>query len=388
MQTLSLCMIVKDEEKWIGQCLESIHHVVDEMIIVDTGSTDQTVEICQSYGATVLPYTWNENFADARNYGLKHAKSDWILWLDADEEVDQKDISKLRESLDTEEHILLIQLVNYFGNFPPDPDQAFLLAHHRLFRNHMGFRFENAIHEKLNVTEVLGGISEVTILPIRVHHYGYTDPFVENKNKLERNLRMLEKEKQKEGYSPWVDYHIASEYYRAEKYTESFEYVNESIRGFVRDKQVPPSLIYKLKYAVLLLIGSHEGAWPGIEKVIQIYPDYVDLHFYKGVILFLREEYEEAIQVFNHCLELGEEHTLHLVLKGAGSFHPNYYIGRCQEKRGNVKEAIAAYRMAIEQSNHYEPAIQELQRLLSQEKVGLDQSVSVASSHMEGSVSD
>lgn len=86
-KNLSLAMIVKDEEDCIKRCLDSVINLVDEIIIVDTGSTDKTVEICQSCNAQVFSYQWNNDFAAARNFGLDKVTRDWILWLDADEEV-------------------------------------------------------------------------------------------------------------------------------------------------------------------------------------------------------------------------------------------------------------------------------------------------------------
>ncbi|MFG0216248.1 glycosyltransferase family 2 protein, partial [Brevibacillus porteri] len=80
---ISLCMIVKNEEECLHKCLDSVKDLVDEMIIVDTGSTDKTVEIGKSFGAVVHSYEWQDNFAEARNFGLEKATGDWILWMDA-----------------------------------------------------------------------------------------------------------------------------------------------------------------------------------------------------------------------------------------------------------------------------------------------------------------
>ena len=80
--SLSLCMIVKDEEKNLGRCLESIKDIVDEIIIVDTGSTDNTIKIAEKYGAKIFHYKWDNSFANARNYSLSKASKDWILlWM-------------------------------------------------------------------------------------------------------------------------------------------------------------------------------------------------------------------------------------------------------------------------------------------------------------------
>ena len=94
--TISLCMIVKDEEKFLPTCLESVKGYVDEIIIVDTGSTDRTIEIARRYNAKIYCHAWENSFSKARNYSLKYATGDWILILDADEEIERKDAYKLR----------------------------------------------------------------------------------------------------------------------------------------------------------------------------------------------------------------------------------------------------------------------------------------------------
>ena len=87
MNKLTLCMIVRNEADMIERCLGSVDGIVDEMIIVDTGSTDGTVALCESFGATVFPFVWQEDFAGARNDALEKATGDWILVLDADDEI-------------------------------------------------------------------------------------------------------------------------------------------------------------------------------------------------------------------------------------------------------------------------------------------------------------
>ena len=84
-QRISLCMIVKDEEEMLPRCLESVRGAVDEIIVVDTGSSDRSVDIAREYGASVVEFAWCEDFAAARNAGLERASGDWILFLDADE---------------------------------------------------------------------------------------------------------------------------------------------------------------------------------------------------------------------------------------------------------------------------------------------------------------
>src|SRR3989338_10012371 len=102
--TLSACMIVKNEEKFLAQCLQSIKNAVDEIIVVDTGSTDRTVEIAQSFGAKIYYHPWRNSFSEARNHSLSYATCDWILQIDADEALEQSDIPLLHKLIQTDSY--------------------------------------------------------------------------------------------------------------------------------------------------------------------------------------------------------------------------------------------------------------------------------------------
>src|SRR3989344_6100650 len=97
--TISLCMITKSEERFLEQCLNSVKDIVDEIIIVDTGSTDKTKEIALSFGAKVHNFKWIDNFSAARNESIKHATKDWIFVLDADEKLDESAKEKIKEAI-------------------------------------------------------------------------------------------------------------------------------------------------------------------------------------------------------------------------------------------------------------------------------------------------
>lgn len=343
---LSLCMIVKDEAETLEHCLNSVQDLVSEIIIVDTGSTDETRSICASFGAEVYEWAWTDHFADARNYGLDKATGDWILMLDADETIEfasATDILHFLAQDDADAH--LVSMINYMGS-RADPHHAFLFAQYRLFRNRIGFRYVNRVHEHLNTVEMAARLSDTSLPEFIIHHYGYMDDRTEGKQKHRRNLVLLEKEQQIPGYDPWIDYHIASEYYRVGEYADAFHMLNQSISRFLEKEKLPPSLLYKMKYDILLATGSLDHALSGIDKVLQLYPDYVDLKFYKGIFLFVERQYEEAIAVFRECLELGESDR-YLTRRGVGSFQAWALIGRCHEEMGAWPEAEAAYRQSL-----------------------------------------
>ena len=182
MATISLCMIVKDEEKWLSQCLESAK-LVDEIIIADTGSSDKSIEIAKSFGATVFSIPWEHDFAKARNAAVAKATKEWILVLDADEKIIPDDLKKLKNLLDTiSADALKLELRNYIPKQMPgavkcEPSEITYNARAykpfklvRVFRN-KGYRYENKVHELVehNIESAQGKIAEA---PIPIHHYG------------------------------------------------------------------------------------------------------------------------------------------------------------------------------------------------------------------------
>ncbi|TQR46795.1 glycosyltransferase [Paenibacillus popilliae] len=364
--TLSICLIARNEEDVIARCLQSIKPIADEIIVVDTGSTDRTIEICQEFGATVLRHEWQDHFSLARNYGLEQASGEWIMWMDADEEMDVDDRQTMKNLLPTlDKDIYSIHLVNYIGA-TVQANESFHIAHARLFRNHKGFKFQFSIHETLNVHEVLPDQdeSQIDTLPVKVYHYGYLNDVTYAKNKSERNITLLLKAIEAKEPNPWLEYHLASEYSRMKQYDFAFKYVNWSIVRFLSEGLTPPSLVYKLKYSILLETGSIEGAWPAIDKVLVLYPDYVDLHLYKGVILHQLGKHEQALETFDHCIALGDKQLNHLTLHGSATFHAYYYKGQCYEQLNQPQDAWSAYRSALNFYPEYGPANLALQQLL------------------------
>ncbi|WP_010268045.1 glycosyltransferase family 2 protein [Paenibacillus senegalensis] len=268
MKRLSLCMIVRNEERHIRRCLESMGNVADEIVVVDTGSTDRTVEICQSFGAEVHVFPWNDSFADARNYGLERAAGEWIIYLDADEELETGDRPKLKDAIISQEaDLLAVRILNYSGK-TPDLNDAYFIEQYRIFRKGLGLQFKQDIHEMLNVEETRQRLTAAS-LPITIHHYGYLEQAAELKRKHMRNLRILEKEMAKPEHSPWIEYHAASEYYRIGKYETALRYVNQAILMFLQAGTLPPSLLYKLKYEMLLSPDKAHQALATIDFAIQ-----------------------------------------------------------------------------------------------------------------------
>ena len=206
--TLSLVMIVKDEQEMLPGCLEAVRDAVDEMVIVDTGSTDATVEIAESFGAKVVHFPWNGSFADARNASIDNATGDWVIYLDADEHLVREDAPKLRELLTRtwREAFYLVE-TNYTGG----DESGAAVTHHalRLWRRRPQYRFEGRIHEQKTHTMPTYLPERFETSTIRMRHYGYLRSRITAKDKSRRNIELLEIEA-RENPSPFNQYNLAN----------------------------------------------------------------------------------------------------------------------------------------------------------------------------------
>lgn len=197
--TISLCMIVKDEEQTISKCLESVKSVVDEIIIVDTGSTDATKEIVKKYDAKVYDFQWIEDFSAARNFAFSKATKEYILWLDADDIIDTEDIKKLLQLKSTLDRSTDAVSMKYYLTFDIEGNPTHSLRRYRLVNRSRNFQWYGFVHEYL---EVYGNLinSDVGVSHKKIKAY------------TNRNLKIYEKhlESGKE-FSPRDVYYYANE---------------------------------------------------------------------------------------------------------------------------------------------------------------------------------
>jgi hypothetical protein len=187
--TVSLCMIVRNEEANLDACLAGVAALADDTIVVDTGSTDATKSIALRHGARVFDFPWCDDFAAARNESIRHATGDWIFWLDADDRIDGENYAKLEALLsslhDTTDGYFMRHVSCGAAGIPVHETD-----HVRLFRKEPRVRFSYRVHEQI-APAVLRNGGKLQPTHIVIHHVGYRDPDV-YRAKVERNLRLLE----------------------------------------------------------------------------------------------------------------------------------------------------------------------------------------------------
>ncbi|WNC14458.1 glycosyltransferase [Brevibacillus brevis] len=324
--SISLCMIVKNEEKYLGKCLEMARSKVDEMIIVDTGSTDSTVEIAKNYGANVYHFEWVHDFAAARNYALGHATGDYILVLDADEYLDEQ--ADLQADLQSGKDYYSLQIKNYASNGAVRYHPAI-----RLFKNHIGLSYFGKIHEHIGIDEpsLISGVGKSLI-----HHEGYKTEVMVDKNKIERNYKLLIKEVEANpsGYNL---YNMGVHYMVEQNYKKAFEYFKKSYY-LSKDKVYLTDLLYSMSEA-LLHLKRFEDALTLIREAIETFPSVTDLHFMQGRLYEEMGYLPDAVLVYQKCLELGDL-TIGQTIEGVGSYLAHIRLTDIELKQGNKQNAL------------------------------------------------
>lgn len=301
--TISLCMIAKDEEVFIGKALVSVRDFVDEIIVVDTGSKDRTIEIALSYGAIIKKSIWQKDFSYHRNESIKLATSDWILIMDCDEVLQIGNIKGIREIIDkTGENVKAynLNIVNIING----KEIAWFKAL-RIFRNYEGFTFKGPIHEQV-LFSIIDKFGEGSIceLPLNIFHYGYDEEVQQRKDKRNRNLEILKNIEIKDGYFYAMmgdEYLQSNNLIEAEKnYYLSFKDINIKDNGYAK------TLI--VNYVTTLInLRKYEEAVSLISYVKSKLPHFCDLYFLEFWIWFYNNSYRKAFNNLEAYINLKNE---------------------------------------------------------------------------------
>lgn len=364
--SVSLCMIVKDEEDSLQRCLGSVSDFVDEMIIVDTGSTDKTVEIAKSFGAKIYYFEWNDNFADARNYSLSKATKDWILVMDADDEFEKEDKWKLLNITDnkiTGANAYCGRTLCYSGEVP-DKNSIIMNMNIRLLKNHRGYKFEGSIHEQIVLSpEDSGNPYALVAIDIRFHHYGYLLSVIAAKDKHTRNIGLIKKELEKNPQNTFMLFNMGNEYYAMHEYIKALDYYMQSYQYF--DPQ--PGFSSMLLIRIIMChqtMGNSEEIFSFVRLGQKYYPRFTDFEYLKGDELLRQKKILQAICAYKKCLRLGEPPANMNNMAGIGTYKPHYTLSTIYTAIGEHDKAIFHCGKALKYNPSFRDAYAEMVDLL------------------------
>lgn len=384
--TLSLCMIVKNEADNLPRCLSSVQSVVDEMIIVDTGSSDETIAIAHSCNAQVYHFAWNHDFASARNVSLQRATGDWILVLDADEVLQADSIPAMQQAMQ-QESCLVINLMRQEIGATQSPYS--LVS--RLFRHHPQICFQRPYHAMIDdsVTELLQqepGWQIIDLTEVAILHYGYEPGTIASRNKSEKAKTAIATYLSQHPGDPYACSKLGALYVELGQWQQGLPLLLQGLQS----TDLTPAVLYELHYHLgiaynrisNLAAAQHHYQLATQQDILPLlklaaFNNLGSLLKQQGQLTTAQSLYETCIQI-DPKFALGHN-NLGLTLKALGhlpkaiahyqqaiALNPNYAeayqnLGVAWLKLGRVPDSLAAFQQAIDLHQTANPA--EAQRL-------------------------
>lgn len=347
--TMSLCMIVRDEEEMLPRCLEAVAPAVDEIVIVDTGSQDRTIEIAKSFGAKVIEREWTGSFSDARNVSFDAAVGDWILYLDADEVLVKEDGDKLRELTgQTWREAFHLVETNYTGS--NEVGSAIQHSALRVFRNRPQYRFQGRLHEQIAYA-LPGYLPErMTETLVRVEHYGYLSVVRDAKDKAKRNLDLLLAQQQEGHANAFLYYNLGAEYAAMgdmEKALAEFDTSWRLAQSEGGSLLFLPALASRV-VAALRMLGRFQEAIDRADEFLETFPGFTDLVYAQGLAAFNLNQPDDAIRYLEAAAAMGDAPSKYTALVGAGTYLPRIALSAIYLRRNEPQQALEAIEWCVE----------------------------------------
>ncbi|HEX9653139.1 MAG TPA: glycosyltransferase, partial [bacterium] len=299
--TLSVCLIVKNEERHLANCLRSVQAIADQIVVVDTGSQDNTVAIATQFGAKIYHYAWQKDFAAARNFANEQATGDWILQLDADEELFVEDQYKVREIIHRDDcsgaYLALHNRVSSsFGE--SKPTIHYLV---RLYKNRPDFYYENAIHEILKIS------GEVKPVDINILHHGYNMQLDEMQNKRLRNAEILYNRYKQNPDSVTTLFYLSMLHLGNREFELAEAFANKVLEK-IDESNIEKQHLYLMTLNNLALINLEKQNYTVAEafcqRAISKNENYLDPYYFLGVIHLRQSQPDKTKEIYEKYLAI------------------------------------------------------------------------------------
>ncbi|GAX91612.1 tetratricopeptide repeat-containing glycosyltransferase family 2 protein [Effusibacillus lacus] len=351
---LGVHVVACNEEELLSRCLESVKDIADEIILVDTGSVDRTLEVAASYGATIVQTNWEDDFSKIRNLALSHAQTQWVFYLDADEAL-VKGKDQIREILrTTNAEAFFVEIDNILGSRTEER-----LRHQtvRMFRRDPDYRFRGRIHEQI-IPCILEKhpIAKIENSPLQIVHRGYLPELLGRKDKIRRNLRILELSLQENPEDPFHLYNMGVTHCQLGNLQEAERYMKRAFELAPAGAAYRPTLI---RDRTKILIERKD--WTAAEQLLRCeiarYADYPDLYHLLGETLKQKGYLREALQTFQKAAHNGAAPSKYVTEAGMGTFRSYYEMAALAKELGAHAEALQFYRQALAFHPRYLPAL-------------------------------
>ena len=355
MSPISVCIIAKNEEKHIEECCKRLTPYGFEIVLVDTGSTDRTIELAGHYTNCIYHFDWCNDFSAAKNFAMGKASYDWILSIDCDEYIESIDLSSLSACMESQLRSAGRILIR--NRFTENGQTAYEQVRVSRFVNRRYYHFDGAVHEQLVPIPDRDAVSAtpkyVYDAPITVLHVGYDGSEEEMREKSRRNIALLEQELKLRGDDPYTYYQLGQSYRKLHDYESAFRYFDLGL-----SMDVDPALDY-----VQTMVESYGYTLLDLKRyqdalnLLGVYDEFAgraDFVFLMGLIYMNNGLFDESIHEFTKATTIEE-----FAVDGVNSYKAFYNIGVIYECTGHTREAKEAYRKC----GKYEPAVKRLKLL-------------------------
>jgi GT2 family glycosyltransferase len=362
---ISLCMIVRDAARTIAACLQSIRPWVDEMIVVDTGSQDETPDIVRRLGARLFHFPWCDSFSAGRNESLRHARGRWLFWMDADDTIDAANGRKLRELAQRPPHpsvLGYVMQVHCPGPGEEGQDNVTVVDHVKLFRNLPELRFERRIHEQI-IPAIRRAAGELEWTDVFVVHSGYDHSPAGQQRKLQRDLHLLYLELAEEPEHPFTLFNLGMTCADVGRFTEAEDFLRRSLKasagGETHLRKVYSLLVYSLDR-----LGRAEEAWRACEDGLRQFPKDAELLFRRAALLHEAGRLQEAERAYQAVLATEEEAHFRSMVRGIKGFLARQNLADVYARLGDLPRAEEQWRRVVAEVPRYQAGWNGLNEVL------------------------
>lgn len=359
---ITACIIVKNEAGYIERCLRSLSGFVDEVVVIDTGSEDETLTIARQFTDRIYQKDWTDNFSEARNFAIGQANEEWILILDADEELVMFDAVSFRDQLNSN-HIdaYVVRIENLYGSIKHITDQS-RFSSVRIFRNKPEYRYRGRIHEQIVYSLQDHSAAMESMNSMLILHYGYLDEIKQEKNKFRRNTELLYIELEQDKENPFHLFNMGQEYFSKQDYEQAIRYFDQSRKTASKSAPYYPRLMRNGVYG-RIEIGRLDEARRYCLEALDTLPDYTDLWYLLGLIHQRLKEIPAALDCLMEALKLGE-HTSYESNGGMGSYKAVYLLGELYEQNNQTDYAIECFYAGAENYPQHLSFFKKLSQIL------------------------
>lgn len=363
---ISACIITKNEEHTIKTCIESFNQIVSEIILVDTGSTDRTVEIAKSLGVTVYSYKWDNDFSNPRNYALDQATGDWIIFLDADEYFYKKsamNIPKILKNIPSDINGLVTKRINIDTTDGKVKNTDYML---RIFRKNSQIRYSGNIHENVFNNGALLNAIATNSNELVIYHTGYSTDII--KSKFERNLELLLNNVEIDQTNNMTLFYLADCYMGVGQYELAIEYVKKFIdsgQGTLGFNSKPYLILIN---SMMRMNYDFESIMSEILCARGKFPNHPIFTECQASLYYDYSMYTESLKLYMETLKLQEKYNdLETNSIPAYLYKIYYYIGLINKLKGDYEQSIEFLFKSLSENKYFEDALHELIYLIKSE---------------------